>query len=70
MYDGKLIHSARDEFGTIEIIDEATSRTMHFGSRARQTTMLLSDSVGLALAYTRCMLSALLYTSAPRSGRS
>ena len=67
MYDGKLIHSARDEFGTIEIVDEATSRTMHFGSRARQTTMLLRDSVGLALSYTRCMLSALLFTSVPRS---
>ncbi|HIG56447.1 MAG TPA: hypothetical protein EYG11_14095 [Candidatus Latescibacteria bacterium] len=67
MYDGKLVHSARDEFGTIEIVDEATSRTMHFGSRARQTTMLLRDSVGLALSYTRCMLSALLFTSAPRS---
>ena len=67
MYDGKLIHSARDEFGPIEIVDEATSRTMHFGSRARQTTMLLRDSVGLALSYTRCMLSALLFTSAPRS---
>ena len=67
MYDGEVIHSARDEFGAIEIVDEATARTMHFGSRARQTTMLLRDPVSLALSYTRCMLSGLLFTSAPRS---
>lgn len=67
MYDGEVIHSARDEFGTIEIVDEATSRTMHFGSRARQTTMLLRNPIDLALSYTRCMLSGLLFTSVPRS---
>ncbi len=67
MYDGEVIHSARDEFGPVEIVDESTSRTMHFGSRARQTTMLLRDPVELALVYTRCMLSGLLFTSPPRS---
>ena len=40
---------------------------MHFGSKARQTTMLLRDPVELALVYTRCMLSGLLFTSPPRS---
>ena len=67
MYDGEMIHTACDEYGTVEIVDEVTSRTMHFGSRARQTTMLLSDPVALALAYTRCMLSGLLFAPVPRS---
>ena len=67
MYDGKVIHSARDEFGSIDIVDESTTRTMHFGSRARQTTMFLRDPVALALSYTRYMLSGLLLSSVPRS---
>lgn len=67
MYDGKVIHSARDEFGSIDIVDESTARTMHFGSRARQTTMFLRDPVALALSYTRYMLSGLLLSSVPRS---
>ena len=67
IYDGEVIHSARDEFGPVEIVDEATSRTMHFGSRARQTTMFLNDSKALSLSYTRCMLSGLLFAPAPRS---
>ena len=67
MYDGEVVHSVRDEYGTIEIVDEATSRTMHFGSRARQTTMFLRNPVELALSYTRCMLSGLLFGPAPRS---
>ena len=67
MYDGKVIHSARDEFGSIDIVDESTARTMHFGSRARQTTMFLHDPIALALSYTRYMLSGLLLSSVPRS---
>ena len=67
MYDGKVIHSACDEFGSIDIVDESTARTMHFGSRARQTTMFLRDPVALALSYTRYMLSGLLLSSVPRS---
>ena len=67
MYDGKVIHSARDEFGSIDIVDESTARTMHFGSRARQTTMFLRDPIALALSYTRYMLSGLLLSSVPRS---
>ena len=67
MYNGKVIHSARDEFGLIDIVDESTARTMHFGSRARQTTMLLRDPVALALSYTRYMLSGLLFSSVPCS---
>ena len=67
MYDGKVIHSARDEFGSIDIVDESTARTMHFGSRARQTPMFLRDPVALALSYTRYMLSGLLLSSVPRS---
>ena len=51
MYDGKVIHSARDEFGSIDIVDESTARTMHFGSRARQTTMFLRDPSGNALEF-------------------
>ncbi len=37
-YDGKLIYSTRDEHGPIEVVDQVGTRTLYFGSRARQST--------------------------------
>ena len=59
-YNGNLIFSCVDAEGAIDIVDEATARTMHFGTRARQSTMLLRDTGELALTYTRCMMISLV----------
>jgi len=64
-YDGQLIYSCRDADGVIDIVEEPTTRTMHFGTLARQTTMFRRDHQALALAYTRCMMSCLLFVEAP-----
>jgi len=65
-YSGEIIHSCADEYGAIAVVEEATSRTLHFGSTARQSTMYLNNSVRLALSYTRCMLGGLLFAPPPR----
>ena len=67
VYKGEVIHSERDEYGDIAVVQEATSRTLHFGSTARQSTMLMADPARLALSYTRCMLGGLLFAPTPSS---
>ena len=59
-YDGNLIYSCVDTEGGIDVVDEATARTMYFGTRARQSTMLFRDRRELALTYTRCMMICLV----------
>lgn len=64
-YTGQLIYTCRDAEGVIEVVDEPTARSLHFGTRARQTTMFLHDPQALALNYTQCLMSALLFTGPP-----
>lgn len=65
-YDGTIIHSRTDEEGVIDVVDEATIRTLYFGTRARQSTMFLRDPHALALAYTKCVATSLVFIPAPR----
>ena len=51
----------------MDVVDESTVRTLHFGTLARQSTMFLADHQALALSYTRCMMTALLFVEAPRT---
>ncbi|MBM3280409.1 MAG: hypothetical protein FJY95_20360 [Candidatus Handelsmanbacteria bacterium] len=64
-YAGHLIYTCRDAEGVIEVVDEPTARSLHFGTRARQTTMFLRDPCALALNYTQCLMSALLLVPSP-----
>jgi spermidine synthase len=64
-YTGRLIHTCSDAEGVIEVVDEPTARSLHFGTRARQTTMFLGDPHALALSYTQCLMSALLFIGPP-----
>jgi spermidine synthase len=61
-YHGIMIHKTRDELGEIEVVDEASYRSLHFGSDPKQSSMLLRDPIYLALIYTRAMSSALLFS--------
>lgn len=65
-YTGQLIYTCSDEEGVIEVVDEPAVRSLHFGTRARQTTMFLRDPHALALSYTQCLMSALLFADPPR----
>lgn len=64
-YTGQLIYSCSDAEGVIEVVDEPTARSLHFGTRARQTTMFLRDPHALALNYTQCLMTALLFAGPP-----
>lgn len=66
-YDGTIIHSRSDEEGVIDVVDEATIRTLYFGTRARQSTMFLRDPNALALAYTKCVMTSLVFIEEPRA---
>lgn len=62
---GILVHATRDADGPIEVIDDAGTRSLYFGTRARQSSMRLADPLALPLAYTRNMLAALLFQPRP-----
>lgn len=65
-YGGIVIHQARDELGTLEVVEDGYQRSLHFGSEPKQSSMDLNDPLRLALSYTRAMLSALLFVPAPQ----
>lgn len=64
---GTMICTQRDDDGSIEIVDLDGVRSLYFGTRACQSSMLLADPAVLTLAYTRNMLAALLFQPAPRT---
>lgn len=66
-YHGQLIHCDRDEWGLMEVVEDATTRTLHFGTSARQSTMSLAQPNSLVLTYTRAMATSLLFCPRPKS---
>lgn len=65
-YQGEIIHQAQDQLGVIEVVDDGLCRSLHFGTDAKQSSMLLRDPYELALTYTRAMCAALLFCEEPR----
>lgn len=64
-YEGQVIHASHDPLGPIEVVEDNLQRSLHFGSDARQSCMLLRDPIQLALSYTRAMCAALLLNDSP-----
>lgn len=62
---GTLIFALRDPEGLMEVIDQDGIRSLYFGTRARQSSMRLTDPAGLVLEYTQGMLAALLFQPQP-----
>lgn len=54
-----------DETGPIEVLDHDGVRSLYFGTRACQSSMLLYEPGRLTLGYTRAMLAALLFNPDP-----
>jgi spermidine synthase len=65
-YQGDVIHQSHDHLGTIEVVEDGLYRSLHFGTEAKQSSMLLRDPYQLALSYTRAMCTALLFHEAPQ----
>lgn len=67
IYPGTIIHRTQDEFGIIDVVQEARTRSLYFGAPPQQSSMLLRDPVHLVFAYTRAMMACLLFNDKPRS---
>lgn len=65
-YQGEVIATLHDELGPLEVVEDGHTRSLHFGTDAKQSSMLLRDPIQLALSYTRAMSCALLLCEAPR----
>ena len=64
---GTPVCVTRDDAGPIEVMDNAGVRSLYFGTRACQSSMLLYDPARLTLGYTRSMLAALLFQPQPQN---
>ncbi|MDH5614515.1 MAG: spermidine synthase, partial [Gammaproteobacteria bacterium] len=65
-YKGEIIHSSHDAEGVIDVVQDQTSLSLYFGSRAKQSSMYLHDPIKLALSYTRMMMGFLLFNDNPQ----
>jgi len=66
-YHGTLIHRSKDSHGTIEVVDDGITRSLHFGNAVRQSATDLTRPEQLVLTYTRAMMSSLLFKPSPRN---
>lgn len=64
-YDGLVIHQSHDDEGIIEVVDKDGERALHFGSHARQSSMLLAEPDRLHSLYARAMMALLLFHDRP-----
>jgi spermidine synthase len=64
-YHGTVIHRSQDGRGTIEVVDDGHTRSLHFGNAVRQSATDLSRPEYLVLTYTRAMMSSLLFKPSP-----
>ena len=64
-YEGLLIYQHHDDEGIIEVVDNAGERVLHFGSPARQSSMLLAQPDRLHSRYAQAMMAALLFHPQP-----
>jgi len=64
-YDGLVIHQAQSDDGVIEVVDLGDTRSLHFGTFPRQSSMSLTAPHKLELSYTKGMMACLLLNSLP-----
>lgn len=62
---GLLIHQSHSDEGVIEVVDIGDTRSLHFGSYPRQSSMSLQTPHTLELTYTHAMMAALLLNQQP-----
>jgi len=66
-YLGKLVFEDFDEMGVMEVVDDHEVRSLHFGTREKQSAMNLAAPCQLTLSYTKAMIAGLLFIDKPRS---
>ena len=61
MKNNHLIYSTSDSYGPIEVYENQVLRSLHFGTRARQSAMYVDKPHLLPLSYSRYMLAPLIF---------
>ncbi len=64
-YDGVVVHQSQSDDGMIEVVDLGNTRSLHFGTFPRQSSMSLQTPHTLELSYTEAMMSCLVLNSNP-----
>lgn len=63
--DGLVVHQAQSDDGIIEVVDLGSTRSLHFGTIPRQSSMSLHTPHTLELTYTESMMACLLINTQP-----
>lgn len=66
-YRGKLVFQDEDAMGLMEVVDDRDLRSLHFGTKEKQSAMSLTSHHQLVLSYTRAMMAGLLFVEKPQS---
>lgn len=64
-YGGLVVHQSHSDDGVIEVVDIGDTRSLHFGTYPRQSSMSLRTPHTLELTYTQAMMACLLINSNP-----
>jgi len=64
-YDGFVTFQLQSDDGLIEVVDLGDSRSLHFGTYPRQSTMSLREPYSLELSYTQAMMACLILNPQP-----
>ena len=54
-YGGEIVHSERDEFGLIQIIDSPICRSLHFNTAVKQSRYFFQAPLSLAFEYQQIL---------------
>lgn len=65
-YGGLVVHQSHSDEGVIEVVDIGDSRSLHFGTHPRQSSMSMQTPHSLELSYTEAMMAALLINPKPQ----
>lgn len=66
-YNGVVIHQTHDEEGIIEVVESEGIRALHFGSEARQSSIIIDDPNQLHTLYARAMMGLLIFDDSPKN---
>lgn len=64
-HGGTLVHSVRDEYGLIEVVDRGECRSLYFETPIQQSSINLRQPEQLVFEYYRALCIALLFQTAP-----
>lgn len=68
-YDGTLIHRAWDEFGLIEVVDNAITRKLYFDSAVEQSCLFINAPMTLEFEYQQKITELLLNAANQQTGK-